>query len=301
MNLAFQATGSLGASEPVSCPRISKRDGFAPGTLTIVSALAVLCIAVLSPLYVQLFIATAAGLLGIWVVRKRYSPPVAVGEPAGAQRKAFRSDTNRLSVVGDAMLHKTRKANQPLCIVVFDFSDLPELQTFFGGPFATSLGSEIAGKLQGIAPAKAAVVRTGPTRFAVLLPNFDGARARMAVREALGKACCLEFDLGNSEMLLVPEYTSQVVRREATSVEEVYQKLCRDLVKGQQHAERRQDYLTRERESHTRSLRLSSAEGDRTSQRRVTGHEPDSAEGRATWVAASFPADSATTATAGSD
>lgn len=103
----------------------------------------------------QLFVATLAGLAGIWVVRARAAAP---------------------------------------------FSDLPELQSVAEGRIARTLGSEIARKLQGIAAGKAVVVRTGPTRFAVLLRNFDSGRSRQAIAAAFGKGCCLAFEMGNGEI-----------------------------------------------------------------------------------------------------
>lgn len=257
MNLAFQAPDTAGA--PVLCPRLAARFGFAPGALTIGAALLVLLVASQSTVAVQLFTATCGALLGMWVVRRRSSVPAAGDEPALPQKKTFPSDTQRLSVVGDAMLQKCRKENRPLSIAVFDFSDLPELQAVFEGRIAVSLGALIASKLQAIAPVKGVVVRTAPTTFAVLLPNFDAGRTRLAIGNALGKGCCVEFDVGNSEVLLVPDYASRTVRAESTSVEQVHRELCAQLVKGQQHAERRQAYLTLERESHTRPQRLAPA------------------------------------------
>lgn len=55
------------------------------------------------------------------------------------------------------------------------------------------------------------------------------------------------------EMLLVPDFMMQTVRRDTSSVEDVYRILSGDLVRGPRHEERRQIYLKAERESHTRS------------------------------------------------
>jgi GGDEF domain-containing protein len=207
---------------------------------------------------VQLFVATFAGLAGIWVVRERASSPAATDGPGvePTSRKTFPADTSRLVAVGDALLRKARRNDQPLTVAVFDFADLPELQSVSEGQLALTLGSEIARKLQGIAAGKAVVVRTGPTRFAVLLRNFDSARTRQAIAAAFGKGCCLEFEMGNGEMLLVPDWRAQTVRPETVSVEAVYLRLCAELVTGQRHAELRHEYIKRERESHTRPMRL---------------------------------------------
>ncbi len=238
------------------CPRIASAAGFAPGALVIAGALAVLGAAVFAPVHVQLFVATLAGLAGIWVVRERgASAAAADGQAVPLQRKTFPADTSRLAAVGEALLRKARRNDQPLSVAVFDFADLPELQSVSEGQLARTLGSEIARKLQGIAAGQAVVVRTGPTRFAVLLRNFDSGRTRQAIAAAFGKGCCLEFEMGNGEMLLVPDWRAQTVRPD-TAVEAVYLRLCAELVTGQRHAELRHEYIKRERESHTRPMRL---------------------------------------------
>jgi GGDEF domain-containing protein len=264
LNLAFQPTGAAALADAF-CPRIAGRFAFAPGALSIGGAAAVLLVAALSTIHVQLVIATVGALLGIWTVRQRALRAVASTTPASAatapfpSKRGFPEDTRRLSAVGDAMLYKTRKEHRPLSLAVFDFSDLPELQAVFEGRIASGFGALIARRLQLIAPAKGVVVRTGPTTFVVLLPNFDSTRARLAIRSALGRACCIEFDVGNSEILLVPEFTTQTVRSDAESIAQVYRDLRTELARGLQHTERRQAYLKRERESHTRPMRLAPA------------------------------------------
>jgi GGDEF domain-containing protein len=230
------------------------------GTLAIAAALSVLYMAVHSSVHVQLLTATAGALLGMLAVRNRHSPAFEVDEPAVLYRKPLRNDTSRLAVVGDAMLQKTRTKNRPLSIVVFDFSDLPELQIVYQGQVPRDLGPTIGEKLRGVAPAKGAVVRTGPTTFTVLLPNFDTRKTLRAVYGAFGKACCLEFAQGGSEMLLLPDFAVKTVRGGTESVEDVYQVLYGDLLEAQRHKVRRQLSLRREREWHTRPMMLSSTE-----------------------------------------
>jgi len=189
-------------------------------------------------------------------VRKRHSPEVEVDEPWLPDRKVSPGDASCLAVVGDAMLQKARKKNQPLSVVVFDFSDLPELQIIYEGQVPRDLGRTIANMLQNVAPAKGTVVRTGSTRFAVLLPNFDTRKTLRAVHAAFGKACCLEFALGDNEILLIPDYLVKTIRSDKESVEEVCEVLGGDIRRTQLHAKRRQIYLRRERESHSRPMTL---------------------------------------------
>jgi len=225
--------------------------------MVVLAGLSVPFVALQFSVDVQLFAASAGGLLGMLAVRKRCSPQDEANDAWMPGRTIFRYDANRLAIVGNAMLQKTRKKKQPLSIVVLDFSDLPELQFVCKGE-ARDMGPTIERMLQGVAPAKGAVVRTGPTTFAVLLPNFDARKALRAVHEAFGKACCFEFALGDNEMLLMPDYLVKTIHNRTESLEDVYQVLCDELRKGQLHAERRQIYLRRERESHSRPSTLSS-------------------------------------------
>lgn len=256
MNFALQTKSSSGAGAPVFCPRISGSGGYAQGILIIIAALAVLYVVVQSSVHVQLSIAAAGGLLGMLAVRNRHSPLVEVDERAAMYRPTFRSDTSQLAVVGNAMLERTRKKNQPLSILVLDFSDLPELQIIYRSQAARDLVPTIERKLQRLAPSKGAVVRTGPTTFTVLLPDFDSRTTLRVLHKSFGKACCLEFALSNNEMLLVPDYVVGTLRSGTETVEDVYKVLCGDILNAQRRADRRQDYLRRERESHTRPMTL---------------------------------------------
>lgn len=251
MDLALQTTGTLSAS--VFRPRTPKPSGFTLGSLTIIAALSVVYIATQSPVYVQLFTATAGGLLGMLAVRNRYSPKVASDCFPVGHTKGFQDETDCLAVIGNALLQETRQRNQPMGIVVFDFSDLPELQIVYKGQVPRDLGPTIEDKLRSLTPAKGAVVRTRATTFTVLLPNFDTHRTVRAVSDAFGKGCCLEFAEGDSEMLLLPDYVIRTVREGTESVEDVYRVLYAELLEAQRLTERRHTYLRQERESHTRT------------------------------------------------
>jgi hypothetical protein len=111
VNLALQAPGNLSA--PVVCPRISDRDGLAQGALAIAAVVCVLWIAAQSPIEVQLFAAAVAGLLGMWVVRKRATQEPAGNAPEVPNELVAGGHASRLSIVGDAMLRKARTSNRP--------------------------------------------------------------------------------------------------------------------------------------------------------------------------------------------
>ena len=195
-----------------------------------------------------------AALLRIRTMRQRAS--AASIRKAPPQRRVFPFDTVRLSAIGEPMLKKARRHHRPLSMVVFEFGDLPELQAVFEGRIASSFGPLIARRLQLIAPLRGVVVRTGPTTFVVLLPNFNGARTRRAILRTLGRACCIEFDIANGEVLLLAEYTTDVLHSDAESIAQVYRELSTELAVQRRQGEHHRASIKRERESHTRPLRM---------------------------------------------
>lgn len=260
INLAFQANmdGTTVGAWPGS--RLI-RDTLTVGTLAVMSCLTVVFLAANSSVYVNLISVTITAMFGLFVVCRLVVPHM-MREAVHAQF----SDTvvaapvdriqtlrqQRLRSLGNKLLERTRARNRPLTVALFDFGDLPELQAVFAGEVAHDLGPTIANKLKSIAPRKGIVVRTGRTMFMVLLPNFDTTRTRAAIVANFGRACCIELSARDDEMLLVPDFLVQTVRRDTSSVEDVYRILCSDLIRGQLHEERRQMYLKAERESHVR-------------------------------------------------
>lgn len=260
MNLAFRASRGATTLGTGSGPRLI-RNTLTLGTLAVISCLTVVFFAANSSVYVNLFALTVTAIFGLFALRgrslKRVTREAADSEfadtVAAAPVERMQTRRQRRSrLVGIKLLERTRALNQPLTVALFDFGDLPELHAVFAGDVAKDLGPMIAKKLKSIAPRRGIVVRTGPTSFMVLLPNFDATRTREAIAANLGRACCIEFAVGDHEMLLVPDFMVQTVRRDTSSVEDVYRILCSDLIRGQLHEERRQMYLKAERESHVR-------------------------------------------------
>ena len=79
--------------------------------------------------------------------------------------------------------------------------------------------------------------------------QMELARLRAENARAFSRACCVECAVGDHEMLLVPDFMVQTVRRDTSSVEDVCRMLCTDLIKGQRHEERRDLFLKLEKES----------------------------------------------------
>lgn len=153
------------------------------------------------------------------------------------------------------MLRRSRRDNHPLSVLVFALNDLPELECVFGSRVAKEAVAKMTAKLERMATRKGLVLRTGPTIFTVLLPSVSRDSALAAIHATLGQACCIEFDAGGDEIVLVPEFLVQTMC-DTRSLEEVYDGLCSDIAQARLTEQRRQKYLERERESHSRPMEL---------------------------------------------
>jgi GGDEF domain-containing protein len=163
---------------------------------------------------------------------------------------------------GDKMLARSRSENQPLSVAVFDLNDLPELESVFGAAITRKVVTQVALRLQGMASTKGLVIRTEATVFTVLMPGFGRDRAHQAIERTMGSPCCIELDADEHEIVLVPDFKVHTFRPDSAPLAQVYADLRRDISAAQQVERRRQRYLQRERESHTRPMELQ-AQGER--------------------------------------
>lgn len=168
-------------------------------------------------------------------------------------------EAQAMVAAGDEMLKRSRSGNFALSVAVFDLTDLPELKSVFGSRVVQEVIQKLTAKFQLMANSRGLVARTGPTVFTVLLPGFGRDRALSLIREVMGHPCCIELDGSDEEIVLIPEFMVQTVRRDTGSMAEVYETLRRDIAKAQALEHKRKLYLQRERESHTRPMELRSS------------------------------------------
>jgi GGDEF domain-containing protein len=71
----------------------------------------------------------------------------------------------------EEMLPRSRREKQHLTVIVFDLSDLPELELVFGAQVAEKVVTDISRKFERLATRRGLAVRTAPTVFTVLLPK----------------------------------------------------------------------------------------------------------------------------------
>lgn len=157
---------------------------------------------------------------------------------------------------GAAMLRAARTERRPLAMVILDFSDLPEVQGIYGNRISRKVLARVTGKLVAAAGRKGLAARTGKAQFALLLPGIGREKAQLAIQKAMGTPCRIEFDAGDSEIVLVPEVLADCISPDCDSVAQLYRGLCQSLAAIRSEEDRRQHYLQRERERHSRPMGL---------------------------------------------
>ncbi|MFC5496456.1 hypothetical protein ACFPOE_02840 [Caenimonas terrae] len=176
--------------------------------------------------------------------------------PIPVKGKNWEQHKQAMLSAGDKLLARARSAGEPLSLAVFDLNDLPELESVFGAAIAREVTTQVVFKLQAMAGSRGVVIRTDATVFSVLMPACGRDRAHKAIERSMGSPCCIELDAEAHELVLVPDFKVQTMRPDSPTLAEVYAELLRDIA-GAQHLERRrQRYLQRERESHTRPADL---------------------------------------------
>lgn len=163
------------------------------------------------------------------------------------------SDKSALFALGDQRLRETRRAGRPLSLAVFEFSDLKEVRGIYGSRVKRAVMTQVVARMAAAAGSRGVVARTAPTEFTLLLPGADRHRARQAICRAMGDPVRIEFESDDHEIVLVPELQLECAGAEIESIEELYLELCLDLKEASRVKRDREQYLTRERESHSRS------------------------------------------------
>lgn len=157
---------------------------------------------------------------------------------------------------GDEMLAASTRDGRPLSVVVFDCADLLEVRAIYGSRIARQLMADIARKLTALSADRGLAARTGPAEFCVVLPGMGRDKAMAAIHRVLGNPMRIELDAGDSEIVLVPDVLVEAAGSDTESVEELQGDLRRELARQQEHEQRRQHHLQRERERHSRPMGL---------------------------------------------
>lgn len=201
-----------------------------------------------------------AGPRGGWAPLRRLRAWLGLSSSAAART----ARSQRVSAIdacsafrrGDEILHRCRQDRIPVTVLVFDLHDLPELECVFGTQAARRAIDHAMARLQRIAGTDGTVLRTDPTRFTVLLPDTDREDTLDLLRDAFGQSCSLELETDDEDLLLVPEFAIRILSTETLPLAEIHHGLCCEIQQARAREQRRQDYLQRERESHSRPMAL---------------------------------------------
>lgn len=153
---------------------------------------------------------------------------------------------------GDTMIADAHAAGHPLTVLVFEQADLPELHALFGGEAARTVTARFNQKLQALAGARGLAIRSDATTWTVLLPGVDDAQAVDAVQRVFGPSLAVDLDSEGEEILLVPTLEVRTVRREIAPMQRIYQEMRGRIAGTLGRQRRREEFLRRERERHTR-------------------------------------------------
>ena len=157
---------------------------------------------------------------------------------------------------GDKLLAACRRENRPVSVAVFDCADLLEVRTIYGSRITRKLMDRITGKLARLCADNGLAARTGPAEFTVVLPGMNRGKALAAIGRVLGTPMRIELDAGDSEIVLVPSFLVETAGPDIAGVDDLYQELRRELTQMDQKEQRRQNYLQRERERHSRPMSI---------------------------------------------
>ena len=180
----------------------------------------------------------------------------AVAEAQSAARpREYPPDQDALFAAGEAMLAAARRHHQSLSLLVLQLPDLAELDLVFGRDAADKAIDGVLTQLTAICHRKGLLARPGTDTFALLMPGVSGEELHRALQRRLGKACSIEFEFDDEDILLVPEVLAHTIGP-LESVREAYQGLCLLFERERHLRRRREDYLNRERESHAIRMEL---------------------------------------------
>ena len=260
MNPAFEPTTILGSrpadAGPLEAPRWVSRVCHGAAALLALLALVLAVLAAMSPpqaLPEAALACAVSSLLALRIgagVQKRF-----LGARGWLDAVSGLGNRDALAHVGENVLAQARAEGRQLTAVVLDFADLLEVRDIYGRHVSQKVLMRVVRKIHGIAGPQGTAFRTGKAQFTVLLPGSRD-KALAAVQRTLGSPCRVEFDAGDSEIVLVPDVQAETAAPAVETIAELYHELSRNVAEMREYERRRQHWLTRERERHSRPMSL---------------------------------------------
>jgi GGDEF domain-containing protein len=143
-------------------------------------------------------------------------------------------------------------------LVVLAFTDLLEVHEIYGRDTSRRMQQRVVDQVRRLAGARGLAARTGGTAFGVLLPGLSQAQARAAVQAVLGSPARIELDVGDTEVVLVPDIVCMDTAGAHDRVDELYRAAVERIAVERDREQRRRLYLQRERERHSRPMGMPS-------------------------------------------
>lgn len=262
MNPVFQPTAMLGsdhAAGDAEAPRSFARVFQATGVTLAVLALGIAAAAIAAQYEESTLVevALACAVLGlvllraaIWAERRWAAVNGLLDVATGLYNR------RGLCQAGELLLRQARQERRPVTLVVLDFSDLQEVRGIYGRDISRKVHARVVAKMKTIAGARGLVARTGKGQFSILMPGAGREKAQATVQRLLGKPSRIEFDAGGSEIVLVPDIMCEMAAPDVETADELYCEVARSLAEMRAREQRRQHYLQRERERHSRPMSL---------------------------------------------
>lgn len=157
---------------------------------------------------------------------------------------------------GAEALHACAADHKPATLVVMDCADLQEVRTIYGRQTSRKVMARLVRKLNTIAGDRGVVARTAPAEFALLLPGVPRDKACLAIDRVLGRPGCIEYDAGDSEIVMVPHFAVTQLECEPQGLREAYASQRALVQQRMQQQAEHERYLTLERERHSRPAPL---------------------------------------------
>jgi hypothetical protein len=136
-------------------------------------------------------------------------------------------------------------------------ADLREVHQIYGNAIARQMVERIVRRMRSLAGSRGLAGRTGPTQFTVVLAGATQDKGVRLVQRVLGKPARVEFDAGDSEIVLVPDLLVDTAEP-GVPVQALYREMCGELARIQKNELRRLNWLASERERHSRPMSLPS-------------------------------------------
>lgn len=156
----------------------------------------------------------------------------------------------------DRLLSRADEEGCPVTVLVLELNDLPEVEYLFGARLAKHAVAKTSTKLRQVAGRGGTTLPIDSVTSAVILPGVESKDVLERMQAQFGKPCCLELDDEAEDVVLVPDFALQTVDGPAPSFERLVAALRRQIEDARSSTQRREDYLKRERESHTRPMGL---------------------------------------------